>query len=67
MIAMPMANHDMIDFRQARFLRGGEDALGVTVAIAGIAGVEQQRFSGRRDEQRGSAAFNIDPGDSQIA
>src|SRR4030095_4210688 len=25
MIAMPMANHDMIDFRQARLLRGGDD------------------------------------------
>ena len=67
MIAMPMANHNMIDFRQARLLRGGEDALGVAVAIAGIAGVEQQRFSGRRDEQRGRAAFDIDLGDFQIA
>src|SRR5262249_28680121 len=67
MIAMPMANHHMIDSRQARLLCGGQDALGVTVAIAWIASVNQQRFSSWRDEQRGSAPFDIDPGDFQIA
>ena len=67
MIAVPVTDHDMIDLTQARFLGRGVDAFRIAVAIARIAGVEQQRLAGRRDEQCRGAAFDIDPMDLQIA
>jgi hypothetical protein len=42
MVAMPMADHHVVDLLQACLLRGGENALRVPVAVPRIAGVEQQ-------------------------
>ena len=65
MIAMEMADEDVVDFAQARLLRGGKNALGVAVLVR-ITGIDQERFAGRRHHQGGGAAFGIDPGDVEI-
>jgi len=66
-IAVPMTDHDVIDPRQAHRFRRGGDALGVAVVVAGKAGVEQQRLSVRRDEERRGASLDIDPRNLQTA
>jgi hypothetical protein len=67
MVSMPVADHDVFDPRQARFLSGCEDSLRIAVAVAGIAGVEQQRVPSGRDEQRRRSSFDVDPVDLQVA
>jgi hypothetical protein len=48
----------MRDLGDAGLLCRGDDSPGV--ARAGIAGVDQDRLAGRRDDQRGGAAFDVD-------
>ena len=67
MVSMPVADHDVVDPLQSRFLSGCEDSLGIAVTVAWITGVEQERVSGRRDEQRRRAALDVDPVDLQVA
>ena len=60
MIAMVMRDDQVIDATHAGDLRGQlDDSIGV--ADAGVAGIDQQRLPGRRDDQRGGAPFDIDP------
>ena len=66
-ICVPVADHHIVDVREAGTLGRGEDALRVPVAIARIAGVEQQRLAIGSDEQSRCAAFDIDPVDFEIA
>jgi hypothetical protein len=64
-IAVPMADDHVIDPRQAHRFRCGGDARGVAVAVAREAGIEQQRLPVGRDEERGGASLDIDPGNPQ--
>src|SRR6185437_11897776 len=67
MVRMPVADDHLVDALQSGALCGGEYALRVAIPVPGIAGVEEQRFTGGRDEQRRSAAFDVNPVDFQIA
>ena len=37
------------------------------VAVAGVAGVDQHRFAGGRDDERGGSPFDVDPDDVEAA
>ena len=65
MIGVPVRDDEMIDRLEARCGGSLVDALGV--AVAGIAAVDQHRLALRRDEQRVSAALDIDEDDVQAA
>jgi hypothetical protein len=60
MVAVPMADHQIIDLLQAGLLGRSIDPFGIAVGVR-KSGVEQQRFAGRRHDQSGGAAFDIDP------
>ena len=65
MIAMEVADENVVDPAQAGFLGRGENPLGIPIGIR-IAGVDQERFAFRRHHQSGRAAFGIDPGNVEI-
>ena len=65
MIAMEVADEDVIDPAQTHLLRGGEYALGVAVLVR-IAGIDQERLAFRREQQGGRATLGIDPGNVEI-
>ena len=67
MIAVPMGDDQMVDLGEAGVLGGRHDAPGIADRRLGrdIAGVDEQRFAGRRDEERGVAALDVDHVDVQ--
>ena len=66
MIAVKVRDQQVIDLLDPGLLRGLVDALGVAIAGRGVAGVHQQALPRGRDDQRGGAAFDVDPIDVQI-
>ena len=62
-VDMEMGDDDVIDAREAGLGGGVVDAGGV--ATAGVAGVDEDGFAGRGDEERGAAAFGVDPVDAE--
>ena len=58
-VAVVVGGDQMIDLLDARIGRSGNDARGVA-AVARIAGVDEQRLSRRRDNQRGVSALDVD-------
>jgi hypothetical protein len=63
MIAVVMRRPHVINLLDASCAQRGEDA--IEIAGAGVAGVHEQRFAGRADEQRGLPAFGVDVVDVQ--
>ena len=60
-IAMPVRDDQMIDLLEAGVFHGRHDSRGVSRRLrAGIAGVDEQRFARRRNEERRIAALHID-------
>ena len=57
-IAVIVRDDEVIDLFHARIGGSGNDAGGVAT-VAGIARVDEQRFSRRRDNQRGVSAFDV--------
>ena len=66
-IGMEVGDEHMVDLRDAGVFHRRLNALGVAAIVAGPAGIDQQRSAGRRDEQRGLAAFDVDGVDVQVA
>src|SRR5262249_28811089 len=66
MIAVPVADHDMIDLSKAGILRRRVNSFRVPVAISGKTCIEQQRFRRGRNEQGRGPPFDIDPIDFEI-
>ena len=64
-IGMPVRGDQAVDLREAGVLGGGDDALGVADRAVEVAGVDQERFTGRVHEQRRVAAFDVDDIDVQ--
>jgi hypothetical protein len=58
MIAVIMRQHEVIDLLHARVFERQHDTVGV--ASSGVADIHEQRFTGRRHEQRRLAAFRVD-------
>src|SRR6185436_1631313 len=60
-VAMPVRNDQLIDLREAGILGGLHDARGVTDRRlrSGVAGVDEQRFTRWRDEERRVAALDV--------
>ena len=56
---------EVVDLLQTRVRRGGGDAPGVNGAR--MAGIDEHRLAGRRNQQRGGAAFDVDVVDVQRA
>ena len=67
MIAVPMGDDQIVDLGQPGIPGGRHDAPGIADRRGrrDVAGVDQQRLAGRRDEQRGVAAFDVDDVDVQ--
>ena len=65
MIAVPVRDDQAVDLGETGILRGGIDALGIAHRAVGVAGVDQERFTGRVHEQRRVAAFDVDDIDVQ--
>ena len=61
-----MTEHEVVDPLQPRLLRDFENASGIAAASFPT-GIDQQRFAGRRDEQRRRAALDVHPVDIEIA
>src|SRR5438093_7312983 len=60
-ISMIVRRDQMIDGGDSRVLRGCDDPFGVAYrAGAAVSGIDEHRFSRRRDKQDRIAAFNID-------
>ncbi len=59
MIAVPVRDDQAVDLGEAGILGGGEDAFGVADRAVEVAGVDQERFTGRVHEQRRVAAFDV--------
>ena len=64
MVAVIVREHQVIDLGDARLLRDGDDA--VRIARARPAGIDQQRLSGRRDEQSGLPALDVNEINVQV-
>ena len=60
MIGVPVGGDQAVDLGEAGVLGGGNDAFGVADRAVEIAGVDQERFTGRVHEQRRVAAFDVD-------
>src|SRR5262249_28378148 len=60
MIGVEVANDQVVDFLQAGLLGRGVDSFGVAIADR-PSRVDEQRLSGRRHDQSGRAAFDVDP------
>ncbi len=60
MIAMVMREDQVIDLGQAGIFGGGINAFRVSHGSVGIAGIDQQRFTRRRYEERPIAALDVD-------
>ena len=66
MIAVPVRGDQMVDLREPCVFDGGHDALGISDGGgAGISGIDEQRFAGRRHEERGVSALHVDDIDVQ--
>ena len=59
-IAVVVRNQNVVDLGETGVFRGSDDAIRVTAVEAIPSGVNQQRFSGRRDEQSGLSALDVD-------
>ena len=60
MVAVVVRDDQIVDPFEARLLHGGGNAIGIAAVEPGVAGVHQQRFTRRRDEQGRLAAFDVD-------
>ena len=65
-IGMVVGDEHMIDVRDAGVFHCRLDAIGVAAVVAGPAGIDEQGRAGRRNEQRGLAAFDVDGIDEQV-
>ena len=63
---MKMTDHQRVDGFQAGALGCVEDSLGIPASL-GPPGVDEHRFSRRRDDQRRGSTLDVDPIDFQIA
>src|SRR5262249_45633649 len=66
-VTVEMRGEQHVDLLEPRFLRGRKDALGIAIVGSAIGGIDEQRLTARRDNQRGRAARGIDPIDLKIA
>ena len=66
MIGVKMAEDEVVDLLEPGLLGRRGDSLGVAIADF-PAGIVQQRLAGRRHDQRGGAAFDVDPVDVESA
>ncbi len=62
-VDMEVSDDNVVDAREAGLDGGVVDAGGV--ATAGVAGVDEDGFAGGGDEERGAAAFGVDPVDAE--
>jgi hypothetical protein len=58
MVAVPMRRDEVVDRGDAGVLHRGHDAIGIPRPW--VAGVDENRFAGRRDEECRVAAFHVD-------
>ena len=65
-VAVEVRGQQVVDLLEAGLLGGGEDALGVAIVGGAVGGVHQQGLAARRDDQRGGAAFGVDPVDFEV-
>ena len=65
MVAVPMADHEVIDVIESGFLGGRVNPFRIAVAIY-VSGVEHQRLTRRRDDEGGCTAFDVDPIELQV-
>src|SRR3989442_11509901 len=61
-VAMPVSRDQMIDSLKSGIFHGSDDTARITGSrsSAGVAGIDEQRFTRRGDEKRRVAAFDID-------
>src|SRR3954452_18631297 len=65
MIRVVMRDDHVIELPQTGFARDDlYDA--VRIAMAGVAGINEHRLPGRRDDQGGRASFDVDPIDVEV-
>ena len=66
MVTVPVRGNQMVDLREAGVFDGGHDAVRIPDrARAAIPRIDEQRFAGRRHEERGVAALHVDDIDVQ--
>ena len=61
MVAMKVGGEKHVDLTETGELGDFENALGVAIFGARIAGIGQQRLSGGAHDEGGSTAFGVDP------
>ena len=65
-VGMKVGDEHLVELRDACIFHRLLNALGVAAVVAGPAGIDQHRSAGRRNNQRGLAAFHIDGVDGKI-
>ena len=65
MIAVKMCDEQIVEPAHLRRPCRGDDALRITIVLPGEAGIDQQRLPGRRHDESGLPAFDIDEVDVQ--
>jgi len=63
MIVVKVCDQQVIDAINTGFVCRGEDARGIAAAAPTVSGIDQQRLPGRRDDEGGSSALDIDEED----
>ena len=59
-IGMEVRDQEIVDLLEPGFPDRSHDAVRVARVIAGVARVDQQRFAGRRRDQRRLTTFDVD-------
>ncbi len=59
-ILVQVRDEEVVDALHAGIAHGGDDAVGIARVEPRITGVDEQRLPGRRDDERGLPAFDVD-------
>ena len=65
-VGVVVSNEHMVDARDSGVFHRCLDAFGITAVVIGPAGIDEHRCTGRRNKQRGLAAFNVDRIDEEV-
>ena len=66
MILVIVRDHQIVDLFDAGVVGGGDDAVGIAIVKAVIAGIDQHGLTGGRNKQGRLAALHVDRVDLQI-
>ena len=59
-ILVQVRDEEIVDALQAGIAHGGDDPVGIACVEPRVAGVDEQGLPGRRDDERGLPAFDVD-------